>query len=758
MKSWKNATTDISTAFLNAPRRQDGRLVAMEPPSVFRRLGLIREDELLWVRLAMYGLTTSPRDWSTHRDKQIPKFKWTRMRFGVEVSGGFEPSGDDNLWRIQERVVTSGELLNTGLMTIYVDDILISAEEGAMNSAMDAIGRLWTCSSIEVASPDHAIKFCGFEVMENENGDGIHVHQRMYEKELLERWDVKEGVDCPNYKMNEEEDEEVNVDEMKPYVREAQQLAGSLLWLSTRTRPDLACGVAVMGRLVSKNPKRAVMIGQSLLKYLKNNPGDLHYTKEVMHKWGPRNQLKIPRTEKTIEVFSDISYASDGCRSVQGILVCVAGCPISWSSSRQAYATHSTSEAELTSYCESLVAGRATESLMSVIWNTPVSEDGAVRVIYGDNLAAIALAKGCGQASWRTRHLRIRSRLLRDALEGKGPDEVVWELHHLRGTELPADGLTKPLCGLAFKHFVKDLGMNVGEKKTEAPLPQGDAPLPNQGNAAKATATIMISSLMMAEAVKENGEEADMLWIGAVGLMVVGLVYAGKIAVNGVKCCLRKLRTRDDSVVVIDESEGESESEAATSSMSTQSGSATKGMSTQSGSATKGMSSRSGVATTSMPTRSGSATRGMSSRSGVATSSMTSRSGSAESSMTSQSGSATRTTSTGADGKGRKTGKKLSVEKREPEPTSTATSSASMIGGNGSAGSSQQNQPVGEGRNEGQQQPPNGMERADYEVPKWDRTNPRMRRNLWNEFQKANKGRGWSSTIMAVKYKEWKNG
>lgn len=45
------------------------------------------------------------------------------------------------------------------------------------------------------------------------------------------------------------------------------------------------------------------------------------------------------------------------------------------------------------------------------------------------------------------------------ALDGVAPGGV-WELLHLRGTELVADGLTKPLSGQTLFRFVEDLGMN----------------------------------------------------------------------------------------------------------------------------------------------------------------------------------------------------------------------------------------------------------------------------------------------------------
>ena len=250
----------------------------------------------------------------------------------------------------------------------------------------------------------------------------------------------------------------------KKQIREAQALAGSLLWLSTRSRPDLAFGVAAISRLVTRNPRKAIEIAHVLLTYVKGNPGDLHYTGALHNMWGVRGQLKIPRHSKLIEVFADIAYGTgSGHRSVQGLAVYFAGAPIAWQSSSQPFVTHSTAEAELVSYCEALTAGRATEALLCAMWGEPLAANSFERVIYGDNAAAIGLAHGNSNTSWRTRHLRVRSNILREALEEQnsypgGP----WKLNHLKGTELVADGLTKPLMGQSFEGFQRDLGLKSG--------------------------------------------------------------------------------------------------------------------------------------------------------------------------------------------------------------------------------------------------------------------------------------------------------
>lgn len=54
----------------------------------------------------------------------------------------------------------------------------------------------------------------------------------------------------PHFKIGEEDcEQQAEVD--RAQIREAQVLAGSLLWLSTRSRPDLAYGVAAVSRLVT---------------------------------------------------------------------------------------------------------------------------------------------------------------------------------------------------------------------------------------------------------------------------------------------------------------------------------------------------------------------------------------------------------------------------------------------------------------------------------------------------------------------------
>ena len=372
-RKWWLASTDIRTAFLNAPRRNDSRLVAMEVPYVFKLLGLAADDEVWLIVLAMYGLQASPRDWCVHRDEVLPTLKWFRHREGCQVEGSFKKTKDDNMWRLEEKELDSGHVCWSGLMSVYVDDILLAGEEGeAVQGAMRALSRPWAMSSVEWAEVNKPLKYCGFEVSEDPDGNGFRVNQHMYEQEMLKRWNITGSLEFPNYRVVEDEECEENIN--PETLRTAQAMAGSLLWLSTRTRPDLAHGVATMSMLMTRAPTRAVAIGNTMMEYVKGNPGiGLHYTAMVPDDWGAHGQLKVKRSDLLLEVFCDIAYsAGTGHRFIQGIVVCLGGQPMCWQTNTQPFVTHSTAEAELASYCEGLIAGKAAEALVNELTEVPV--------------------------------------------------------------------------------------------------------------------------------------------------------------------------------------------------------------------------------------------------------------------------------------------------------------------------------------------------------------------------------------------------
>ena len=52
-------------------------------------------------------------------------------------------------------------------------------------------------------------------------------------------------------------------------LRQAQKAAGELLWLATRTRPDLSYSLQKLCAIVSTNPARAVRMAKRIIRYLR---------------------------------------------------------------------------------------------------------------------------------------------------------------------------------------------------------------------------------------------------------------------------------------------------------------------------------------------------------------------------------------------------------------------------------------------------------------------------------------------------------
>eukprot|EP00438_Fugacium_kawagutii_P019184 Skav219373 [mRNA] locus=scaffold76:661740:669233:+ [translate_table: standard] len=567
-QGWTCASTDIRVAFLNAPRRRDNKLVAMQAPHVFRRLGLCHPEQEFWiVRLAMYGLVTSPKDWGVHRDRRLPQLRWRRQVDDEWRIGSFEPTGDPHLWRAVER----GEDVSAddpaavkhwvGLLGVYVDDILFTGQPDAVRSAFGAIELEWATSGLEWCSVDKPIKFLGFEIRLDAEHNGLRVGQESYIQEVLNAWNIKEGTKFPQFKVLET-DFEIEEGATMDDVKTAQAMCGALLWVATRTRPDLSYGVSSMSRIMARKPSRAVAIGRALLRYLWCHRGGLHYPTRIEYPWGSTGQLKRKRHAKTIEVFADISYGvGSGGKSIQGLVICVGGAPVSWQSSQQPYVCQSTSESELTSYCEALNVGRATEALVAAIYQVPPETEDMDRIIYGDNLSSIGIARGEAAATWRTRHLKLRSSLLREALdpESSAPGGR-WSLLHLRGSDLMADGLTKALQGQAFVNFLVNIGLTVLEENQVSN--GGGNPVAN-GIALQA---LVVGSALMscADAARDEDEDTveawNYVWAGAAVLMAIGAVQVGRTVVNGVNACLRKLKAEEPVIVVNDQSDSEASS------------------------------------------------------------------------------------------------------------------------------------------------------------------------------------------------------
>lgn len=65
------------------------------------------------------------------------------------MTGHFEKTADENVWRLVGVDEKTGENSWTGLMMVDVDDLLVSAEEDTAKAALGAIASVWATSEVE---------------------------------------------------------------------------------------------------------------------------------------------------------------------------------------------------------------------------------------------------------------------------------------------------------------------------------------------------------------------------------------------------------------------------------------------------------------------------------------------------------------------------------------------------------------------------------------------------------------------------------
>ncbi|CAJ1385674.1 unnamed protein product [Effrenium voratum] len=240
--------------------------------------------------------------------------------------------------------------------------------------------------------------------------------------------------------------------------------------------------------MVAKYPQKALSVAKQILGYLKNTDDVGIIYQKRMEPRDEEAEFPGPRSMGTLEIQADV-------------MVMYGGGTIAWESTRQAFTTLSTAEAELTGYVQATAIGEAVATLVELLEGSKVK-----KMILGDNAAAISIIT-TPACAWRSRHLRCRAGRLAELIE-----EEEWRLRHLPGTLL-ADGLTKPLAKIQFEKCRGGMGLEVIERK-KVKKAFGEKVIEKVGAAGwlavdKLKAVVGMLSLV-AVAKAEDGEEPEL--------------------------------------------------------------------------------------------------------------------------------------------------------------------------------------------------------------------------------------------------------
>ena len=442
-RKWVLTSVDVKTAFLTAPigGGRQLRTIVVKPARVLVEAGLVAPGQLFKVEKALYGLHQSPRDWSISRDTKLCALTWS---VNGETRRLVQSKCDCSIWFIR-RVVQDVVVTNEppiGALGVYVDDLLLTSEESETDALLRAIRSLWTCSE-EQRSTKGRVIFCGLEIDQNPETKELEIHQSSYIRALEARHGPLRSAVLPMFK-DEDEEEETSLD----MIREAQGLAGELTWISCRSRPDVSFSVSKIARMLSKRPSAAIKAAKQVIGYL------LHTRAYCLRYGGPTDpelegHLLRKRGMEVVETFTDASFGVESGRSQSGVVVAVGGCVVGWLSLTQPFTTLSTCESELIAACEGLTLTQALLPLWAeMLGSTPAW------YAYTDSVACAAVLI-YPSGNWRTKHLRLRSKVYQELVEA---EELA--IAHVPGRFQLADALTKPLTRVRMLELLKFAGMS----------------------------------------------------------------------------------------------------------------------------------------------------------------------------------------------------------------------------------------------------------------------------------------------------------
>jgi hypothetical protein len=444
---------DVLNAFLNA--ELDRTTYVRCPEGYEKELG-----QLLELKRALYGLRDAPRLWYKHLTATLEKL------------GLRQVPGVPCLYSNDQLIVF-----------FFVDDIVVAVA----SKNKDAYHRFdqQLRATYDVRFLGELKWFLGVRVIRDRSQKKIWLMQDSFIEKVAAKYNIAQRsttypavplVDGNIGPSTEEPDEK----RTKLY----QELVGSLAYISTYTRPDVAQAHSELSRYLQNPGQKHISAAYHAWKYLIGQKrlaigaqggcaadGHTMYTST-----GP--EITNADTEPLFYGASDAAFADDlpTRRSSQGYLFMLYGMPIDWKATLQRSVTKSTTEAELLALSTAASELQAWNRLFKHIkFNLEM-----VPTIYCDNLQTVGVVtKDEDKLFTRLRHVDVHQHWLRQEV-AEGRISVQWKPTNL----MPADGLTKILVRQKHVEFLRQLGLkdvkeylpNAGSESPDPESPDPESP------------------------------------------------------------------------------------------------------------------------------------------------------------------------------------------------------------------------------------------------------------------------------------------
>ncbi|SMN02585.1 hypothetical protein SPONN_1431 [uncultured Candidatus Thioglobus sp.] len=322
----------------------------------------------------------------------------------------------------------------TSVIGVYVDDFVIATKDTEKFEEVKAA----LSEKFDVKDLGRLHYFLGVQVIQDEEKGTIWIGQPTFTESILQKYGMCEAKPvktpvCVNSKLLKASEESELTDQSL-----YQSAVGSLLYLATRTRLDIAFAVNNVARYCSKPTKPHWIAVKRIFRYLR---GTTHFG--LLYSRGSGAPTPIG--------YSDADWGGD-CndhKSTTGYLFQIGGTAVTWKCKKQSSVALSTAESEYMALSSAAQEAVWIRELNSDLGN-PQSQP---TLIYEDNQSAIAMAKN-PQFHGRSKHIGIKYHFIREQVSN---DKIC--LQYCPTEDMIADILTKGIGPEKFEKLRKMCGM-----------------------------------------------------------------------------------------------------------------------------------------------------------------------------------------------------------------------------------------------------------------------------------------------------------
>lgn len=401
---------DVRTAFLNGDLPEDQTVWLAQPPG-YESGG---PNMVCRLKKSLYGLRQAPRAWHAKLKSELQAMGFTPTKADASLFTRLEPDG------------------TTTLIVVWVDDGLVISHGDIPDTVIKQLSTRFTIK--DIGDPR---MFVGIEIIRDRSAGTITISQQRMVTDLVTRHglaDCKPKATPLSVSTRLSKAEGTPLDDRT--ASEYRELVGSLLYLTTCTRPDIAQAVGTLTRYTSSPTTAHWVTAKGVLRYLA-------HTRDLGIIYGKDNT--------TLLGYADADYGGDpdSRRSTTGYAFLMYGGVVSWQSRLQHTVAVSTAEAE---YMSASAAVKEALWLSILLSDMGISAPAPVQ-IYGDNQAAIKLLNN-PIVSARSKHIAIAHRFANERVQS---NEIAFQ--YISTKDMIADCLTKALPEPAFKACIKGMGM-----------------------------------------------------------------------------------------------------------------------------------------------------------------------------------------------------------------------------------------------------------------------------------------------------------